>query len=321
MARQWRIQYPGALYHVLSRGNDHQDIFLSEKDKQLFLEIIGELTERFSVEAYAFVLMNNHYHLLLKTVRPNLSKAMQWLGTAYTRRFNLQNNKSGHLFQGRFKSILIENDAYLLRLSCYIHRNPLRAGMIKRLADYPWSSYRYYAYKKKPPAWLATGLILSQLHAADKRRAYRMKVQQYSNEKNSIWEDIKHGLIYGSQDFVDQIRSRYLSDSQQAELPQHNRMLGDIQPEVIVQRSSVILNCDLETMKQSRRVSETDKNNRDMMIYHLWENGGITNEQIGQLFGLTYSSISRRVRDFSERCKKDKGLKKNYGWLKSQIKV
>jgi REP element-mobilizing transposase RayT len=321
MARQWRIQYPGALYHVLSRGNDHQDIFLSEKDKQSFLEIIGDFTERFSVEAYAFVLMDNHYHLLLKTVYPNLSKAMQWLGTTYTRRFNLRNNRSGHLFQGRFKSILIENDAYLLRLSCYIHRNPLRAGMVQRLADYPWSSYRYYAYKRKPPAWLATEPILAQLHAADKYRAYGMKVQQYSNEKNSIWEDIKHGLIYGSQNFVDQIRSRYLSDSQQAELPQHNRMLGDIRPEAILQQSSLILNCDLETIKQSRRVLETEKDNRDMMIYYLWENGGITNEQIGDLFGLTYSSISRRVREFSERCKKDKSLKRNYDWLKSQIKV
>lgn len=149
----------------------------------------------------------------------------------------------------------------------------------------------------------------------------RGQPQSLSNEKNSIWEDVKHGLIYGSQDFVDQIRSRYLSDSQQAELPQHNRMLGDIQPGVIVQRSPVILNWDLETMKQARRVSETDKNSRNMMIYHLRENGGITNEQIGQLFGLTYSSISRRVRNFSERCKKDKGLKKNYDWLKSQIKV
>jgi hypothetical protein len=193
--------------------------------------------------------------------------------------------------------------------------------MVQRLADYPWSSYRYYAYKRKPPAWLATEPILAQLHAADKYRAYGMKVQQYSNEKNSIWEDIKHGLIYGSQNFVDQIRSRYLSDSQQAELPQHNRMLGDIRPEAILQQSSLILNCDLATIKQSRRVLETEKDNRDMMIYYLWENGGITNEQIGDLFGLTYSSISRRVREFSERCKKDKSLKRNYDWLKSQIKV
>jgi len=321
MARQWRIQYPGALYHVLSRGNDHQDIFLSEKDKQSFLESIADLTERFAVEAYAFVLMDNHYHLLLKTVRPNLSKAMQWLGTAYTRRFNLRNNKSGHLFQGRYKSILIENDAYLLRLSCYIHRNPLIAGMVQRLGDYPWSSYRYYAYKKKPPSWLTTDPILAQLHAADKHSAYRRKVQDYSNEKNSPWEDVKHGLIYGSQNFVDQIRSRYLCDSHQAELPQHNRMLGDIHPETLLRSICLILNCDLETIKQSRRVLEREKDNRDMMIYYLWERGGITNEQIGELFGLTYSSISRRVFKFSERCKKDRGLKRNYDRLKSQIKV
>ena len=113
----------------------------------------------------------------MRTMRPNLSKSMQCLGTRYTRRFNLRNLQSGHLFQGRFKSIIIENDAYLLRLSCYIHRNPLRAGIVERLVDYKWSSYRFYAYKKKPPEWLKTGPVFSQVHAAkDKQRAYRDKV-------------------------------------------------------------------------------------------------------------------------------------------------
>ena len=142
MARQWRIEYPGALYHILSRGNGRRDIFLSDDDRVLFLELIQEFSERFGIEVYAYVLMGNHYHLLLKTPDTNLSKGMQWFGTAYTRKFNLQNNLSGHLFQGRFKSIIIENDAYLLRLSCYIHRNPVRAGIVDRLSDYKWSSYR-----------------------------------------------------------------------------------------------------------------------------------------------------------------------------------
>jgi REP element-mobilizing transposase RayT len=122
-----------------------------DEDRHLFLNLLSELSERFNIEIYAYVLMGNHYHLLLKTTDANLSKAMQWLGTTYTRKFNLKNQTSGHLFQGRFKSIIVENDAYLLMLSCYIHRNPLRAMIVERIADYPWSSYQNYAYRKKSP--------------------------------------------------------------------------------------------------------------------------------------------------------------------------
>jgi REP element-mobilizing transposase RayT len=111
MARQWRIEYPGALYHVLSRGNNRQNIFVNDDDRQMFLELMEELNERFRVEVYAYVLMSNHYHLLLKTNEANLSKSMQWFGSTYTRRFNIKNGASGHLFQGRLKSIIVENDS------------------------------------------------------------------------------------------------------------------------------------------------------------------------------------------------------------------
>jgi REP element-mobilizing transposase RayT len=109
MARQWRIEYPGTIYHVLSRGNAGQDIFHTDEDRRLFLALLDELVERFNIEAHAYVLMGNHYHLLLKTNEANLSRAMQWFGTSYTRKFNLKNCTGGHLFQGRFKSIIVEN--------------------------------------------------------------------------------------------------------------------------------------------------------------------------------------------------------------------
>lgn len=113
MARQLRIEFPGALYHVLSRGNNHQNIFHSDKDHRLFLSLLAEITDRYNIEIYAYVLMSNHYHLLIKTMDANLSRAMQWFGTSYTSKFNLRNNSKGHLFQGRFKSIIVENDSYL----------------------------------------------------------------------------------------------------------------------------------------------------------------------------------------------------------------
>jgi REP element-mobilizing transposase RayT len=149
---------------------------MEDDDRQLFLDTLAEISDRFEVDICAFVLMGNHYHLLLRTRWPNLSKAMHWLGVTYTNRFNLRHGRSGHLFQGRFKSMLVQNDAYLLQLSCDIHRNPLRAGRVQRPADYRWSSYRAYAYGQRTPPWLHTKLILSQLkYTVDPHQAYRKK--------------------------------------------------------------------------------------------------------------------------------------------------
>jgi len=189
MARPWRIEYEGAYYHVLSRGNEGKDIFYDDKDRKVFIETMGEASQRFDVALFAFVLMSNHYHLILRTNRANLSRAMQWLGLTYTRRFNNRHYRSGHLFQGRFKSIMVENDAYVVELSCYVHRNPLRARMVKRLMDYKWSSYPVYAYGHKGPEWLKTDLILSFFSGTDSRRAYREKVQRYAEEEKRLWED------------------------------------------------------------------------------------------------------------------------------------
>jgi len=172
MARPWRIEFEGALYHVLSRGNEQKDIFRDNEDRVSFLHCLGEMSVRFETDIFAYVLMGNHYHILLRTNLANLSRAMQWMGATYTRRFNNRHLRSGHLFQGRFKNIIVQNDAYLMQLSCYIHRNPLRAGIVKRLADYTWSSYPAYAYGKTHPEWLNPDIILSQFRTKERHRLY-----------------------------------------------------------------------------------------------------------------------------------------------------
>ena len=321
MARQWRIEFPDAFYHVLSRGNGGQNIFLSDKDRHIFLDLVQDFSERFNIEVYTYVLMGTHYHLLLKTPDANLSKGMQWFGTTYTRRFNLLNAKSGHLFQGRFKSILVENDAYLLRLSCYIHRNPLRAGIVDRLAEYKWSSYLHYTYRKKAPCWLKTEIILGQVSGKDKNQAYRKKVQQYSDESGSIWEDVKHGLVYGSEDFLNDLKERFLLKDKDAELPQHNRAFRDVDPQKVLLSASEVLHIDLDSVRKSRRISPNEREPRDLLIYLLWESGRFVNRQIGSLLGISYSNVSRRVSEIRRRLSKDKGLTRRYKAIKAQIKV
>ncbi len=321
MARQWRIEYPGALYHVLSRGNNGQDIFVSDEDRKLFLAILKEFSGRFNIEVYAYVLMGNHYHLLLKTIDANLSRAMQWFGTSYTRKFNINTGRGGHLFQGRFKSIIVENDTYLLRLSYYIHRNPLRAGIVSRLADYHWSSYRFYAYQKKPPAWVKTKALLDQFSNDERHKAYRTKAQQYSDEKGKIWEDVKHGFIYGSQDFVSALKTRFLEDQKNKELPQHNSLFREFDFTDLLNQASKILNFDLKAARHAKKIGPREKDKRDLLVYLLWETGRLSNREIGNYFGLTYSAISRRVNAMNNRISSDKKLKGEFLSLKSQIKV
>ena len=255
MGRAWRIEYEGALYHILSRGNEQKDIFYDDQDRLLFLATIGEMSERFEIDVFAYVLMGNHYHMLLKTNRANLSKSMQWLGVTYTRRFNLRHFRSGHLFQGRFKSIIVQNDAYLMRLSCYIHRNPLRAGIVKRLADYRWSSYKAYAYGDRAPEWLITKQIFSQFKGMDKYKAYREKVQRYAKEEKKLFEDLRYGMIIGSKKFVDKIRNTYLPEKPHKEIHQQRALAKHFDPVVRLKEAAKILDCDLDHFRRVSRIT------------------------------------------------------------------
>ena len=321
MARQWRIEYEGAFYHVLSRGIEQRDIFYDDADRYNFLNILGSMSECFNIDKYAYVLMTNHYHLLIKTNASNLSRSMQWLGTTYTGRFNRRHARGGHLFQGRFKSIIVENDAYLIQLSCYMDRNPVRAGLVKRLAGYRWSSYPNYAYGRTYPKWLKTDLLLSQFAIRDKHKAYRENVQEYAKEEKRIWEDVRHGLIFGSGEFVDHIKSTYLIGDPHKEVPQQRMILKNHHPAALLSKGAEFLKCDIEVFRQASRIKDSQKEDRDLLIYLLWEQGQYKNSEIGDPFGLGYSSVSRRVSIMKAKLEKNQDLQRKYEKIKSLIKM
>jgi putative transposase len=322
MARAWRIEYEGALYHVLSRGNERRGIFLDDDDRRLFLAGLAEAGERFAVDVFAYVLMDNHYHLLLRTRRANLSKAMQWVGLSYTTRFNFKQSRSGHLFQGRFKSMLVQNDAYLLQLSYYIHRNPLRAGMVERLADYCWSSYRAYAYEKRAPEWLNTELILSQLgNAGIRHQVYRENAQKYAKEEGRLWEDLRHGFILGSERFVESIKADYLPEAPHKEIPQQKSLAKDVDVERALSQAATLLGCDVEEFRRGGRVSPQRSLERDLLLYVIRQMGVLTDHQLGGMFGLGYSAVSRRAGLFKAKLQENRALQRKYGQLKSKIKM
>ncbi len=181
-----------------------------------------------------------------------------------------------------------------MQLSCYIHRNPLRGGIVKRLTDYPWSSYGVYAYDKKRPEWLSTELILSYFKDPNLQKQYREKVQRYAAEEKRLLEDLRHGLILGAQSFVEEIRRRFLPDTPHKEFPQQRQLAGDFHPEEFLAGISKALQVDLERYISAKRLRGADKQNRDIMVYLLWNTGRLTNEEIGELFGMSFSAVSHR---------------------------
>ena len=179
MARPLRIEYPGAFYHVTSRGNEQKDVFKSQKDREKFLSYVESAVVRYGAVVHTWCLMSNHYHLLLETPSGNLSQIMRHINGAYTTYFNVKRKRAGHLFQGRYKAILVEADAYALELSRYMHLNPVRAGMVAKPEHYQWSSYRSYIGHSPTPEWLKTDFILGYFgrKAPDAKNSYRRFVE------------------------------------------------------------------------------------------------------------------------------------------------
>ncbi len=320
MARQWRIEYEGALYHIMSRGNEGRRIVGDDQDRKVFLELLGKMSSRFGNEIYCYVLMDNHYHLLLRTQRGNLSRGMQWLGQTYTRQYNLRHRRSGHLFQGRFKSFLVENDSYLQVLSCYIHRNPLRAGKVRRLVDYRWSSYPAYGYAKKKPDWLKTEILLGFYPRKNRHEKYRKQVQEYAKEEKKVWEDVKHGLFMGSLEFIEKLSKRYLKKHDK-EMPQQRQVLKNEGLRRKIWKAAESMGIEMKELRQNGRVKAQDRENRDVLVYLLWESGIYTNAEIGEMFGLSYSAVSKRAGLFQPKLLKDKQLKKKYNKVKILFKM
>jgi len=204
LARPLRIEFPGAIYHVTSRGNAQASIFLDDIDRSTFLAVLELTMRRFNVICHAYCLMTNHFHLLLETPDANLSKAMRQFNSVYTQAFNRRHGRVGHVLQGRFKSIVVDRDAYLLELCRYIVLNPVRAGMVKEPDKYAWSSYRATAGLAKKPTFLAVDWILEQFGAdrVQARKEYRLFVKA-GLDAESPWNDLKGQCLLGDDPFLE----------------------------------------------------------------------------------------------------------------------
>ncbi len=209
MARPLRIQYPGAFYHVTSRGNERKSVFKSKRDREKFLEYLETASLRYGAVIHAYCLMDNHYHILLETPSGNLSQIMRHINGAYTTYFNVKRVRSGHLFQGRFKAILVDMDEYAKELSRYIHLNPVRAKMVEKPEDYQWSSYQDYIGSRKPNKWLQREYILGYFGstASTSQKAYKKYVTAMLNKKyQSPLSEVFASTFLGGMEFIKTIK-------------------------------------------------------------------------------------------------------------------
>lgn len=204
MARPLRLELTGALYHVTSRGDGREDIFLSERDRSGWLETLAGVCERFNWVCHAYCQMSNHYHLLIETPDANLSKGMRQLNGVYTQRFNREHQRVGHVFQGRFKAILADKDSYLLELARYVVLNPLRAKRVRRIEQWPWSSYPATCGLAAKPDWLQTDFVLSQFQFGSQRARAIARYVTFVHEGAklpSVWRRLQGQIYLGSEAF------------------------------------------------------------------------------------------------------------------------
>ena len=321
MARPLRVEYPGAIYHVINRGNSGENIFRNNRDREKFLDYLGKATERFLLSVHSFCLMNNHFHILIETQLPNLSKALQWLTVCYAGYFNRKYHRVGHLFQGRFKSILVDADEYLKQLTRYIHLNPVRAGLVNQPGDYQWSSYPIYSGKVIEPVWVETEWTLSQFSrtrkAAIKNYIGFVENVDVKSLRNPA-EDIVGGFILGSPGFVDWVKDNFLSTrSEDKEIPQLRRLKPLISKETIVENVSIEFGCDHEFILRKGLKRNLA---RDVSIYLAKELSAESGISLGKYFGnITNAAITNRVNHLTKRFKKDRRLKSRIKKLKKTI--
>ena len=204
MARPLRLEFAGAVYHLTSRGNARQKVFFSDEDRQLFLDTLAQVVSRYGWICHAYCLMANHYHLLVETPKANLSIGMRQLNGIYTQSFNRQHKRVGHLFQGRFKAILVEKESYLLELSRYIVLNPVRVKGGAEMGAWKWSSYRATAGLASVPEFLSIDWLLEQFgrNRLSAQKRYRAFVRE--GLENRPWEELKGQIYLGSEEFIEQ---------------------------------------------------------------------------------------------------------------------
>lgn len=276
MARPLRLEFPGALYHVTARGDRGETIFFDDIDRRQWLDILGLVCARFNFSVHAYCQMNNHYHLMIETIEGNLSQGMRQLNAFYSQKFNWRHELVGHMFQGRYKAILVQKESYLLELARYVVLNPVRAGIVNDPKDWLWGSYNFTTGEHDAPTWLDTVWLSSQFGEPGNLAlgAFRQFVLEGIG-KDSPLKDTKHQMVLGDQAFV----------------MQHGERLGATDFTAVTKDQRRIAAMTLLQYEQTFA-------NRDEAMARAYCSTAFTMVEIGKHFGVSYKTVSRAVRRY-----------------------
>lgn len=342
MARKIRIQFAGACYHIMSRGNKYEDIFISDKDRYSFLKTLGEVCERTGWKIHAYVMMSNHYHLLVETPEANLVDGMRWFQSTYTKRYNGRNKLVGHLFQGRYKDLIMDSSDpegsgemdYFLTLSDYIHLNPVRAGLIDRtnprLSTYKWSSYPYYLkMKSRRPPWLHVEKVFKGMKIKVDNSAGRKRYAQYmdlrvkelldprnKNRFEKEWESLRKGWFLGDDKFKEKLldlagkaMEGYKKSSYSGET---KRLHNERAAEDLVQEALKVLKLDNTQLVEMKKSDP----HKQVIAYLLKKKTSVSNIWIAERLSMGYyTAVTNGVRAVKQ------GKQKNVKKLANKLKI
>jgi REP element-mobilizing transposase RayT len=279
MARPLRIEFDGALYHVTSRGNERKAIFKDDFDRRLFLDSLAQVNLRFHWLCHAYCLMDNHYHLVVETPDANLSKGMRQLNGVYTQAFNRRHRRVGHLFQGRFKGILVQKESHFLEVCRYVVLNPVGAGMVRHPREWVWSSYRATAGQGAMPGCLTVDEVLGQF--GRRRGAAEVRYRQFVSEgigRGSIWGNLAAQSLLGEEGFAEALKGHVRGYETIQEIPRGQRLIGR------------------PSLKALFEGVAKDGTKRDRLIAKAVNEHGYSQVEVARHLKLHYSTVSRMIK-------------------------
>ena len=302
MVRPLRIEFPGAVYHVTSRGDRREPIAKDDKDRALLLEIVAQALHRFDACACAYCLMGNHYHLVLHTRQANLSRLMRQINGVYTQAFNRRHGLSGHLFQGRFKAVLVDSDRYLLEVCRYVDLNPVRAQMVKRPDAHAWSSYRALAGLVEQPDWLDAQALYGQLTPGRRADRAAVKYAEFVAQGKGahLWEEhLKQQIYLGDDAFIERMQKL-------AGIQIDNSTSGNRRSKAQSKANQIPNVSRIHTSAPSRgrdlqhfvAMKSASKDQRNQNIANAFYQGGHSQTAIALAFRVSTSTVSRVVADY-----------------------
>ena len=315
MARPYRLQGENCLYHITSRGDDRKKIFISDYDFNKFLEYLLIAKGKYNFYLYAYCLMSNHYHIFIETRQPNLSRIMQYLNSSYTTYYNTKRKKTGHVFHGRFKSIMVDGDSYFLELTRYIHLNPVRAKMVEYPQDYRWSSYKGYI-KQKSDKYIDYDKI--ERYVKIKPASYREFVLSPIADRKDIFDQVYAGFFLGKLSFIKDKIAELRPQVETGDFAHKRRINATASIDDIIIKAEPIFK---ESKDKIVAKKHSHSNTRKVVIHVARRLTELTNKQIGVYFGISDTAVIKADNNIVALLKEDKGLKRKVDEILSAFRV